>query len=69
MPAELDRCVEKVMAQGKDKSSAFAICRTALKMSEQEADVKESKVDEDGDIIIAENVPITISAGISVIKE
>jgi hypothetical protein len=26
MPAKLDRCVKKVMKQGKDKSSAFAIC-------------------------------------------
>jgi hypothetical protein len=26
MPAVLERCVTKVMNQGKDKSSAYAIC-------------------------------------------
>lgn len=31
MPKKLDRCVKKVMAQGHDKSSAFAICQTSLK--------------------------------------
>jgi len=30
MPAKLDRCVDKVMAKGKDKSSAFAICNKSL---------------------------------------
>jgi len=26
MPAKLDRCVKKVMASGKSKSSAYGIC-------------------------------------------
>lgn len=26
MPKKLERCVKKVMKQGKDKSSAYAIC-------------------------------------------
>jgi len=29
MPAILDRCVKDVMAKGKDKSSAYAICTTS----------------------------------------
>jgi hypothetical protein len=35
MPAELDACVEKVMAQGHDESSAFAICNEQLYGSSQ----------------------------------
>jgi phage head maturation protease len=31
MPAALDRCVQKVMKQGKSKSSAFAICTAQFK--------------------------------------
>ena len=31
MPKKLDRCVKKVQATGKSKSSAFAICNAALK--------------------------------------
>ncbi len=31
MPAKLDRCVQRVMKQGKSKSSAFAICTASLK--------------------------------------
>lgn len=30
MPAELDSCVDKVMEQGHDESSAYAICQDAL---------------------------------------
>jgi hypothetical protein len=30
MPAKLDSCVEQVMAQGHDESSAYAICNDAL---------------------------------------
>lgn len=30
MPAKLDSCVEQVMAQGHDESSAYAICTDAL---------------------------------------
>lgn len=30
MPAKLDRCVDKVMEKGHDKSSAFAICNKSL---------------------------------------
>lgn len=33
--ARLDSCVEKVMAQGHDKSRAIAICRVSMKMSEE----------------------------------
>lgn len=72
MPAQLDRCVQKVMGQGKSKSQAFAICQKALNMTSEsnvEKAIKEHKLDEDGDIIIAENVPITITAGITPITE
>ncbi len=30
MPAELDSCVQQVMAKGHDESSAYAICQDAL---------------------------------------
>ncbi len=30
MPAKLDRCVKKVMAKGRAKSSAFGICTVSL---------------------------------------
>ena len=30
MPKKLDRCVSKIMAQGKSQSSAYAICVTSL---------------------------------------
>ena len=30
MPAKLERCVVDVMKQGKDKSSAYAICTASL---------------------------------------
>ncbi len=36
MPAELEACVQKVMAQGKDKSTAFAICNKQLSASQAE---------------------------------
>jgi len=29
MPKKLDRCVKKVQAQGKSKSSAYAICSSS----------------------------------------
>ena len=29
MPAKLDRCVKKVKRQGKDESSAYAICSSS----------------------------------------
>jgi hypothetical protein len=31
MPKKLDRCVEKVKASGKSKSSAWAICTAQIK--------------------------------------
>ena len=31
MPKKLDDCVKKLMAKGKSKSSAFAICTASLK--------------------------------------
>lgn len=31
MPAKLDRCVKKVQAQGRSKSSSFAICNASIK--------------------------------------
>lgn len=31
MPAKLERCVRKVMNQGKSKSSAWAICQSTMK--------------------------------------
>jgi hypothetical protein len=33
MPEQLDECVQKVMADGKDKSAAIAICRASLDMA------------------------------------
>lgn len=36
MPEKLDRCVEKLMAKGRSKSSAFAICNESLKDSNAE---------------------------------
>ena len=80
MPAEFDQCVKKVMGQGKDKSSAFAICTATFKkagkktenfqnMEEKLDEKKEVKLDEDGDIIVAENVKFYIDSNISVVKE
>lgn len=82
MPAEFDRCVQKVMGQGKDKSSAFAICTTAFKKAgkkyrenidevklEEEKKVKEKKFDEEGREIVAENVKFYITASVDVIEE
>ena len=37
MPANLDQCVKKVMATGKSKSSAFAICNAALEKDDARA--------------------------------
>lgn len=31
MPAKLDRCVRKLMREGKSEDSAWAICRAAMK--------------------------------------
>lgn len=31
MPKKLERCVTQVLKQGKNKSSAYAICTAALK--------------------------------------
>jgi hypothetical protein len=36
MPEILDRCVQKVMAQGNDEETAFAICNQALDLQEDE---------------------------------
>lgn len=79
MPAEFDKCVQKVMGQGKDKSSAFAICTATFKragkktenfqMEEKLDEKKEVKLDEDGDIIVAENVKFYIDSDISVVEE
>lgn len=80
MPAEFDKCVQKVMGQGKSKSSAFAICTATFKkagkkfkdnfeMEEKIDEKKEIKLDEDGDIIVAENVPIIIEGSIDIIEE
>ncbi len=40
MPAKLDRCVKKIMGQGKSKSDAFAICQSKQKTS---SDIQEIK--------------------------
>ena len=72
MSAQLDKCVQKVMEQGKSKSQAFAVCQKAFNMTSEsnvKEAIKEHKIDEDGHIIIAENVPITITAGITPIIE
>lgn len=79
MPPEFDRCVRKVIGQGRSQSSAFAICTAAFKragketenfqMKEKLDEQKEVKLDEDGDIIVAENVQFVINSDISVVKE
>ena len=77
MPAKFDKCVRQVMAQGRSKSSSFAICTsqfkkaglpTTEKIEDVELEYKE-KVDENGDIIVAENVKIYLDANVSVIEE
>jgi hypothetical protein len=40
MPEVLERCVEKVMGEGHDKESAYAICRTSLGLAADGADDK-----------------------------
>lgn len=39
MPAKLDRCVEKLIAKGHSKSSAFAICQASMAAKEAAARV------------------------------
>ena len=34
----MEKCVKKVMAQGKDKGSAIAICKTTLKQTKNNAE-------------------------------
>src|SRR5512146_732989 len=51
MIAKMDACVEKVMAEGKDKSSAIAICRTSIEG--KSAEIKSS--DKPGDYLIVED--------------
>lgn len=41
MPAKLDRCVAKLKAEGKTESQAFAICQSAIKLSQA---VKEGRL-------------------------
>ena len=41
MPKKLDRCVKKVMKQGKDKSSAYAICNASLKKENYSSHVQQ----------------------------
>jgi len=40
MPKELEDCVKKVMAQGKSRDSAFAICTAQLKKSKERNDFR-----------------------------
>ena len=35
MPEKLDKCVQKLMSEGKSKSSAFAICNAQLKLGKK----------------------------------
>ena len=35
MPAKLERCVKKVVGQGRGKSSAYAICTASLKKAKK----------------------------------
>ena len=35
MPKKMDRCVAQVKKQGKDKSSAYAICTSAMKKAQK----------------------------------
>lgn len=69
MPKELEVCVTKVMATGKSEKDAFAICQKAINQSISKEKIKEVKRDEDGDIIIAENIPITIGGSFTIVKE
>ena len=73
MPAEFDRCVQKVIATGKSKSSAFAICtatfKKAGKPTENISDKKKKKFDEEGRLIVSENTKFYIEASINTIKE
>jgi hypothetical protein len=43
MPAKLDRCVDRVMAKGNDKSSAFAICNKSLGLTKVAISAKLAK--------------------------
>lgn len=43
MPAKLDRCVKHVQEQGKDQSSAFAICTASLKKKKIKLDKEKIK--------------------------
>ena len=35
MPAKLERCVKKVVGQGRGKSSAYAICTASMKKAKK----------------------------------
>lgn len=73
MPKEFDNCVNKVMAQGRDKSSAFAICTSAFQKTDKSTDsidnTKNKMYDEEGRLIVAENVKFYIEAGINIVNE
>src|SRR5262245_1829190 len=44
MPEILHRCVEHVMGQGPDESSAYAICRSALDLKEGATEIDEDEM-------------------------
>ena len=54
MPAKLDRCVQHLEDQGKDKSSAFAICTASLK--KKKIKLNKEKIKEK--ITITENIMV-----------
>ena len=43
MPKKLDKCVQQVKKQGKDTSSAYAICTNALKKAQKATKPKGKK--------------------------
>lgn len=47
MPKKLERCVSKVRKQGKDKSSAYAICNASIK---EEQMIKDHSTFDNADI-------------------
>ena len=56
MPAELERCVKKVMAEGKTKEQAYAICNASMK--------KESTVESLFEIVQSGSIAVDREAGI-----
>jgi hypothetical protein len=78
MPKDFEDCVSKVKAQLiKDKgmsedeasSSAYAICTAQFKKAGKSFKESKEKLDEDGHIIVDENVKLIIGAKITEVTE